>query len=144
MNKREIKEMLESLRCGGCLNGISCHDGCPYWVTHDDAEYGVAIGECVADRVAANKLESEIRAGTLLTLPVKMGGQLWLVVGRRMDNGRNIKMHHVQRSTLTWWNLPMVLKDYGRTYFKTQAEAEAALQKWREMSHKEPEKRDKM
>lgn len=72
------------------------------------------------------------REGRLLLLPVKMGETLWLVVGRREESGALVKkMHHIQKSRMSWANLPQVLEGYGKCYFKTRAEAEAVLQDWK-------------
>ena len=78
-----------------------------------------------------HKVHTADKEGRLLILPVRMGETLWLVAGRREDSGGLVKMHHVQKSRLSWYNLPQVLEGYGEIYFNTRDEAEEALRAWR-------------
>ena len=106
------KVLLEQERVGGRLVGAE-----------------MITGEVIT-RLA--QYEDEEEQGRLIRLPCRMHATLYMVVTKRARSYSTKQFRFIKTTYLTWNNLETVLRNFGKTVFLTNEEADAAMQKMNE------------
>lgn len=90
------------------------------------------IHESICNRAYVNPAELDCRdfidINCFIKLPCKLGEKIYAIVEKKKGN-KEEKYRYIQSYYLTYSNIERVIKNFGKTIFLTQEDAEMALSK---------------